>query len=214
MRELTDHTSVVGGGGAGIGAATAIRLAHEGARIVVGDVNSAGTKKTAGTINDAGGTAIGVEFDLADDASVNALIDRAVSEWGTVHGLFNCGADVSPQNTGRDTPNLGGAGIRGGVGVSAYAAPARAGDLAGLPPAYVLVCEFDPVRDEGLQYAQRLIQAGVATELHLFPGTFHGSIGIPDARVSRRIRAEQVDALGRGLRAGIQQAEAAGHTTT
>jgi acetyl esterase/lipase len=72
-----------------------------------------------------------------------------------------------------------------------------------------LVCEFDPVRDEGLQYAQRLIQAGVATE-HLFPGTFHGSIGVPDARVSRR-RAEQVDALGRGLRAGIQQAEAAGH---
>jgi NAD(P)-dependent dehydrogenase (short-subunit alcohol dehydrogenase family) len=58
MRELTDHTIVVCGGGAGIGAATAIRLAHEGARIVVGDVNSAGTKKTAGTINDAGGTAI------------------------------------------------------------------------------------------------------------------------------------------------------------
>jgi acetyl esterase/lipase len=109
---------------------------------------------------------------------------------------------------------LGGAGIRGGVGVSAYAAPARAGDLAGLPPAYVLVCEFDPVRDEGLQYAQRLIQAGVATELHLFPGTFHGSIGVPDAQVSRRMRAEQVDALGRGLRAGIQQAEAAGHAAT
>jgi acetyl esterase len=77
-----------------------------------------------------------------------------------------------------------------------------------------LVCEFDPVRDEGLQYAQRLIQAGVATELHLFPGTFHGSIGIPNARVSQRMRAEQVDALSRGLRAGIQQADAAGHAGT
>lgn len=109
---------------------------------------------------------------------------------------------------------LGGVGIRGSAGVSAYAAPARAADLAGLPPAYVLVCEFDPVRDEGLQYAQRLIQAGVPTELHLFPGTFHGSIGVPDTQVSRRMRAEQVDALGRGLRAGIQQAQAAGHAST
>jgi acetyl esterase/lipase len=106
---------------------------------------------------------------------------------------------------------LGGAGIRGSAGVSAYAAPARAGDLAGLPPAYVVVCEFDPLRDEGLQYAQRLVQAGVATELHLFPGTFHGSIGFPDAQVSRQMRTEQVDALGRGLRAGIHRAGTAGH---
>jgi acetyl esterase/lipase len=77
-----------------------------------------------------------------------------------------------------------------------------------------LVCEFDPLRDEGLQYAQRLVQAGVATELHLFPGTFHGSIGFPDARVSRQMRAEQVDALGRGLRAGIHRAGTAGHAGT
>jgi acetyl esterase/lipase len=107
-----------------------------------------------------------------------------------------------------------GVGIRGGAGVSAYAAPARAEHLAGLPPAYVSVCEFDPLRDEGLQYAQRLIQAGVATELHHFPGTFHAAIGIPDAQVSRQMRAEQVDALGRGLRAGTQQAGAAGQDGT
>ncbi|KMS85631.1 esterase [Streptomyces regensis] len=98
---------------------------------------------------------------------------------------------------------LGGEGIRGGDGVSAYAAPARAEDLAGLPPAYVTVCEFDPLRDEGLAYAQRLIQAGVATELHHFPGTFHASRMIhEDAEVSRRMLTEQLDALRRGLRAG------------
>ncbi len=98
---------------------------------------------------------------------------------------------------------LGGQGIRGGDGVSAYAGPARAEDLAGLPPAYVTVCEFDPLRDEGLSYACRLIQAGVPTELHHFPGTFHGSgILIQDAEVSRRILADQFDARGRELRAG------------
>jgi NAD(P)-dependent dehydrogenase (short-subunit alcohol dehydrogenase family) len=59
MRELTDRTIVVCGGGAGIGAASAIRLASEGARIIVGDVNATGAKETAATINSAGGTAIG-----------------------------------------------------------------------------------------------------------------------------------------------------------
>ncbi|MET8418158.1 alpha/beta hydrolase [Streptomyces sp. NPDC005134] len=98
---------------------------------------------------------------------------------------------------------LGGQGIRGCDGVSAYAAPARAEDLTGLPPAYVSVAEFDPLRDEGLGYAHRLIQAGVPTELHFFPGTFHGSaLMFPDAEVSRRMHAEQFDALRRGLGAG------------
>src|SRR6516165_2294694 len=59
--------------------------------------------------------------------------------------------------------------------VSPYAAPARATDLSGLPPAYVSVMEFDPLRDEGLDYAVRMIRAGVPVELHHFPGTFHGS---------------------------------------
>ncbi|HEX4225434.1 MAG TPA: alpha/beta hydrolase, partial [Pseudonocardiaceae bacterium] len=62
----------------------------------------------------------------------------------------------------------------GGADVSAYAAPARAGELSGLPPAFVVACEFDPFRDEDIEYAQRLMQAGVSTELRVYPGTFHG----------------------------------------
>lgn len=83
--------------------------------------------------------------------------------------------------------------------VPCYAAPARATDVHGLPPAYVSAMEFDPLRDEAIDYAKRLLQAGVPVELHVYPGTFHGSAAIPNARVSRSMQAETVDALRRGL---------------
>lgn len=83
---------------------------------------------------------------------------------------------------------------------SPYAAPARAEDLGGLPPAYVSVCEFDPLRDEGIDYASRLLQSGIPAELHVWPGTFHGSAGaVPTAEVSRRMRRELLAALSRGI---------------
>jgi acetyl esterase/lipase len=83
--------------------------------------------------------------------------------------------------------------------VSPYAAPARADDLAGLPPAYVSTMEFDPLRDEGIRYALALLAAGVPTELHSYPGTFHGSSLVPGAAVSRRMAHEQLGVLRRAL---------------
>ncbi|GGZ09541.1 esterase [Streptomyces olivaceoviridis] len=104
---------------------------------------------------------------------------------------------------------LGGEGIRGGENVSPYASPARAEHLDGLPPTYISAAEFDPVRDEDLAYAQRLVAAGVLTEVHLFSGTFHGSTRLaPQAGVSRRIVAEQMPALRRGL--GVEEDESRG----
>lgn len=80
-----------------------------------------------------------------------------------------------------------------------YAAPARATDLSGLPPAYIATAEFCPNRDEGLAYALRLLQAGVPVELHQWPGTFHGSQAILSAEVSQRQNAELGAVLRRAL---------------
>jgi acetyl esterase len=94
---------------------------------------------------------------------------------------------------------LGDDDLPGSDDVSPYAAPARAEDLAGLPPAFVSVMEFDPLRDEGLIYATRLLQAGVSTELHAYPGTFHGSAMVADASVSKRAGRDAFDALRRAV---------------
>jgi acetyl esterase/lipase len=84
--------------------------------------------------------------------------------------------------------------------VDAYAAPTRAADLAGLPPTWIDVGELDALRDEAIDYAWRLMQAGVATDLHVTPGCFHASeVFVPDAASSQRIIAARIGALRRAL---------------
>jgi acetyl esterase/lipase len=83
--------------------------------------------------------------------------------------------------------------------VSPYAAPARATDVAGLPPAYISTMEFDPLRDEGIMYALKLMAAGVQVELHSFPGTFHGSAMVQHAAVTKREGVERYVVLRRAL---------------
>jgi acetyl esterase/lipase len=95
----------------------------------------------------------------------------------------------------------------GAADVPDYAAPARAADLSGLPPAYVSTAENDPLRDEGIMYAMRLLQAGVSVELHQFPGTFHGSAMVTTAEVSKRSQRESSAVLRRAL--GVERAGAA-----
>jgi acetyl esterase/lipase len=92
-----------------------------------------------------------------------------------------------------------GVGVPGSSEVPVYAAPARAIDLSALPPAYVSVMEFDPFRDEGLAYALALQSARNQVELHMFPGTFHGSAMVGHAAISQRELAEEIVVLRRAL---------------
>jgi acetyl esterase/lipase len=88
----------------------------------------------------------------------------------------------------------------GGKPADQYAAPTRATDLSGLPPAYMDVGTVDLFRDEDIAFAQRLVQAGVPCELHVNPGSYHGSETFaPDAALSRRIWGMRIDALRRAL---------------
>ncbi len=73
-----------------------------------------------------------------------------------------------------------------------YAAPGRAADLTGLPPAYIRVHGRDPLRDEGIEYASRLMAAGVEVELHCMPGMFHGAPSL-DPRVDGRADRELLE---------------------
>lgn len=88
----------------------------------------------------------------------------------------------------------------GGKGVSPYASAFRAADLTGLPPAYITVGEIDLFRNESVLYAQRLIEACVPTDLHVYAGAFHAFDGIaPEASVSRRFTADYQQALKHAL---------------
>jgi acetyl esterase/lipase len=59
--------------------------------------------------------------------------------------------------------------------------------------------QLDPLRDEGIVFAQALLAAGIEVELHLFPGTFHGSYLVAEAPISRRQTAEEIAVLRRAL---------------
>jgi len=93
-------------------------------------------------------------------------------------------------------------GVRHGTDdVPPYAAPARATDLAGLPPAFIGVGSLDVFRDEDVAYALDLLRAGVETELHVYPGAPHGFEMMAAATaVGRRAQRDIDDALARALR--------------
>ncbi|MEU9621954.1 alpha/beta hydrolase [Streptomyces sp. NPDC048155] len=93
----------------------------------------------------------------------------------------------------------------GAADLPAYAAPARATDLSGLPPAYIEVGSAETLRDEDVAYAQAIWQAGGQAELHVWPGAFHGfDTFAPRAALSQDAR----DARSRWLRRILTQSDA------
>ena len=81
------------------------------------------------------------------------------------------------------------------------AAPARAEDLTGLPPAFISVGTVDGFLDEDVDYALRLNHAGIPTELHLYPGACHGYQMAVDSEIARQSARDAQDWLRRQIRA-------------
>jgi NAD(P)-dependent dehydrogenase (short-subunit alcohol dehydrogenase family) len=94
-QRLADRVAIVTGGAQGIGGATARRLAEEGARVLVADVDAAGAGRNVERIRTAGGEAEGLECDVGLDAGVRSMVDRAVARWGrldiVVNNAYNAG---------------------------------------------------------------------------------------------------------------------------
>lgn len=168
-------------------------LGADPARIAIGG-GSAGAGLAAGLalrVRDGGEIALAYQhlvYPMLDDrnetASAHAILDSRVWNRDANHVGWNA--------------YLGGR--AGQDGVEAYAAPARAQDLSGLPPTYICVGTLDLFLDEDITYARRLLAAGVPTELHVYLGAFHGSTGtVPKAALSQRWRADELAAIRRAL---------------
>ncbi|MEU5970672.1 alpha/beta hydrolase [Streptomyces globisporus] len=162
-------------------------------RLAIGGISAGGglAAATALLAKDSGGPGLIFQFLLCpmlDDRNTTGS-SREFTEavtWPRANNLYGWAALLGP--------------LAGSDGVPPYAAPARAEDLSGLPPAYVDVGELEVFRDECARYALRLIEAGVSTEFHLWPGAFHGFDGVlPHLALPRRAAREQIAVLRRAL---------------
>jgi acetyl esterase/lipase len=87
----------------------------------------------------------------------------------------------------------------GGSDIPPWAAPARAMDLAGLPPTFIAIGQLDLFVDENIDYARRLIRAGVSTEFHIYPGAFHSFDLVADATSTKALQSSRTTALRRAF---------------
>src|SRR5262249_39454181 len=96
---LDGRVAVVTGAGSGIGAASALAMAKEGARVVVVDLNEASAKSTVEQIEKAGGQAVAIRADVTRAADNQMIVEKAIATWGRLDVfLANAGLPQSPQN--------------------------------------------------------------------------------------------------------------------
>ncbi len=102
MGMVEGKVAIITGSGANIGEACAKMLAAQGAKVVVADINTKGADRVAGEIAQAGGTALAVAVDLADEASIAALVAATVERFGRIDVLHNNAANTGAGQMMRD----------------------------------------------------------------------------------------------------------------
>ena len=162
-------------------------------RIVVAGPSAGGglSAALALTVRDKGGPRLLGQLLMApmlDDRndSASAMQMDGIEFWNRSYNLFGWSSLLGARQGGADVPQ--------------YAAPARATDLAGLPPAFLDVGSAECLRDEVLGYANRIWQAGGRAELHVWPGGIHAfDREVPEARISKAAVAARRNWLERLL---------------
>jgi 3-oxoacyl-[acyl-carrier protein] reductase len=89
MRRLTDKVSIITGSGSGIGHATALKFAQEGAKVAVCDINEGSAQVVAQEINDHGGEALAFHVDVTDKDSIARMVEGVMAKWGRIDTLVN-----------------------------------------------------------------------------------------------------------------------------
>jgi NAD(P)-dependent dehydrogenase (short-subunit alcohol dehydrogenase family) len=104
MKDFNGKVAIVTGGGSGIGEAIAQELSARGAKVVVADVEQTAADRVATALNHTGGSAISVHVDVADAASVERMVEAAVSTFGALHLAVNNAGIGGPQANIADYP--------------------------------------------------------------------------------------------------------------
>jgi NAD(P)-dependent dehydrogenase (short-subunit alcohol dehydrogenase family) len=95
MNGLKNKVAIVAGGASGLGRATAIRLAEEGASVVVADINDAGARSVADSLKQEGANAEAYRLDISDESQVAAVVKSAAERFGHIDLLHNVAADLA-----------------------------------------------------------------------------------------------------------------------
>jgi NAD(P)-dependent dehydrogenase (short-subunit alcohol dehydrogenase family) len=93
---MNNRSFLITGAGSGFGRATALKLAAAGARLTLGDLNLATATETAGLARKAGGEALALALDVAEETSVSAFTERALQAYGRIDGAFNSAGVLGP----------------------------------------------------------------------------------------------------------------------
>ncbi|WP_442931037.1 alpha/beta hydrolase [Mycolicibacterium sp. 120320] len=166
----------------------ATELDVDATRIAVAGSSAGGALAAVLAQRSAAGTAPPIAFQLLHQPVLDDRPTGSKAEFGDTPGFDGSAAAAMWRHY-----------LAGGP-AQAAAVPARAATLDRLAPAFITCSELDPLRDEALDYARRLLAAGVPMEIEVFRGTCHGFDSLlPNWEMSRQLRAMQGAALTRGL---------------